>query len=165
MINLNPNQLKSPIFRTAFWNLMNGIIGSGILALPYAMANLGWLLFSIMILAICFMTSFSINNILLCCEKMHELSYENLANKIVGKNGKRAVIANIWVHTLIAMCSYVTVVKNQLPELVILPFENSNTCVAPDTFWLNGNFIALLVLFVAIIPLSALKRIDFLRSG
>ena len=28
-------QINDPIFRNAFWNLMNGIIGSGILALPY----------------------------------------------------------------------------------------------------------------------------------
>ena len=158
----NFSKIKDPIFRTAFWNLMNGIIGSGILSLPYAMANLGYLLFTVVLALVCALTLFSISNILYCCEKVGSVSYESLAFAITGKKGKYAVIGMIYVHTLIAMCSYVTVVKSQLPELIMLPYQSANQCLDKDFIFLDGNLVAFIVVLTIILPCCAMKKVDFL---
>jgi len=157
-------QINDPIFRNAFWNLMNGIIGSGILALPYAMSNLGYLICTFAMILVATMTAFSVSNVLLCCQKanLQTLSYESLSHRLAGNKGKYLTILMIWLHTVIAMSSYVTVVKQQLPELFMVPLQTANTCVAKDSIWLNGNFIAFLVTILVIMPLSAMKKVDML---
>ena len=106
-----------------FWvlqifNLMNVILGSGILAMPYVMATVGYGTFMISLAGVAVLGLFAIDNLTILCEKFGISSYEELANKALGTPGKMYTIACIYFHTLIAK-----------PQLCALSTNNFNSRV------------------------------------
>jgi len=81
----------------------------------------------------------------------------------------------LWLHTFAAQCSYMKIVKNQLPE-VLTSIARLGDCVKLDqkenldavmvtenqVWWTDGNNIFTLVLLSIVLPLCTLKKIDFL---
>lgn len=150
-----------------FWilqifNLMNVILGSGILAMPYVMATLGWGLFIIGLLGVCCLGIFAIDSLLRCTQKTGITSYEQLAGEALGPAGRYYTIACIYFHTLIAMCSYMIIVKQELPEVVMAIASMNGSCPTEQVWWINGNVIFVLTLVLFVMPLSTFKRLDFL---
>lgn len=149
-----------------FWvlqifNLMNVILGSGILAMPYVMATVGYGTFMVSLAAVSCLGLFAIDNLTILCEKYGISSYEALAEKALGLPGKMYTIACIYFHTLIAMVSYMIIVKGELPE-VLIALSKGGSCPENPPIWTNGNFVFIMVLIVFVIPLSVLRRLDFL---
>ena len=81
----------------------------------------------------------------------------------------------LWLHTFAAQCSYMKIVKNQLPE-VLTSIGRLGDCtklnqkehltaieVAENQiWWTDGNNVFTLVLLTIVLPLCTLKKIDFL---
>lgn len=94
-------------FALSVFNLMNAILGSGILGLSYAMAQLGFAgflyvtnytfdkclirFFSIMCLSVAFLAYYAIHLLLQLCEKTGVKSYERLGYRAFGKKGKVSI--------------------------------------------------------------------------
>ncbi|GAA6079892.1 probable sodium-coupled neutral amino acid transporter 6 isoform X1, partial [Tachysurus ichikawai] len=75
-------------FMFSVFNLMNAIMGSGILGLAYAMANTGVVGFSILLLLVSSLAAFSIHLLLTLCDQTGVTSYEGLGERAFNKAGK-----------------------------------------------------------------------------
>nr|CAB3266258.1 probable sodium-coupled neutral amino acid transporter 6 [Phallusia mammillata] len=150
---------KTASIPLCIFNLMNAILGSGILGLANAVANLGIALFTIMLVAVAGLAFNSIRLLLAMCDYTGESSYEALGKAAFGFSGKVLTVVNIFVHTMGAMCSFLFIVKYELPE-VIRVLTGSDEC-AMD-WYLNGDVLVIIVTIVIIMPLASAKNIGFL---
>uniref|UniRef100_F6XFM9 Probable sodium-coupled neutral amino acid transporter 6 n=1 Tax=Ciona intestinalis TaxID=7719 RepID=F6XFM9_CIOIN len=141
------------------FNLMNAILGSGILGLANAVRNLGVALFSIMLVAVSGLAFNSIRLLVDMCDYTGNSSYEAIGKAAFGTGGKIVTILNIFIHTLGAMCSFLFIVKYELPE-VIRVIVGADEC-ATD-WYLNGDILMIMVTVIIIMPLAAARNIGFL---
>uniref|UniRef100_A0AAQ5X338 Amino acid transporter transmembrane domain-containing protein n=1 Tax=Amphiprion ocellaris TaxID=80972 RepID=A0AAQ5X338_AMPOC len=127
-------------FGMSVFNLGNAIMGSGILGLAYAMANTGILLF-------------------FCKLALWIRAYEQLGNRAFGTPGKMAAGIAITLQNIGAMSSYLYIVKSELP-LVIQAFLKADP--NSDLWYLNGNYLVIMVSASVILPLALMKQLGYL---
>ncbi|XP_010214935.1 PREDICTED: sodium-coupled neutral amino acid transporter 2 isoform X1 [Tinamus guttatus] len=146
-------------FGMSVFNLSNAIVGSGILGLSYAMANTGIALFVILLLVVSIFSLYSVHLLLKTANEGGSLLYEQLGMKAFGMAGKLAASGSITMQNIGAMSSYLFIVKYELP-LVIKTFMNieENT----GEWYLNGDYLVLMVSIILILPLSLLKNLGYL---
>lgn len=146
-------------FGMSSFNLSNAIMGSGILGLSYAMANTGIVLFIILLLTVAILSLYSVHLLLKTAKEGGSLIYEKLGEKAFGWPGKIGAFVSITMQNMGAMSSYLFIIKYELPE-VIRTFmgleENSGE------WYLNGNYLVILVSVAVILPLSLLKNLGYL---
>ncbi|XP_062990038.1 sodium-coupled neutral amino acid symporter 2 [Elgaria multicarinata webbii] len=146
-------------FGMSVFNLSNAIVGSGILGLSYAMANTGIALFVILLVFVSIFSLYSVHLLLKTANEGGSLLYEQLGMKAFGMAGKLAASVSITMQNIGAMSSYLYIVKYELP-LVIKSFMNieENT----GEWYINGDYLVILVSLVLILPLSLLKNLGYL---
>uniref|UniRef100_A0A8C2Q0A1 Solute carrier family 38 member 3b n=1 Tax=Cyprinus carpio TaxID=7962 RepID=A0A8C2Q0A1_CYPCA len=128
-------------FGMSVFNLGNAIMGSGILGLAYAMANTGILLFLFLLTAVAGLSCYSIHLLL-------------KSSGIVGK--MRHIF---FISVLYAMSSYLYIVKSEFP-LVLQAFLKADT--SSGEWYLNGNYLVVLVSLSVILPLALMKQLGYL---
>ncbi|XP_078531490.1 sodium-coupled neutral amino acid transporter 4 [Lissotriton helveticus] len=141
------------------FNLSNAIMGSGILGLSYAMANTGIILFVVLLLAVAILSLYSVHLLLKTSKEGGSLIYEKLGEKAFGWPGKIAAFISITMQNIGAMSSYLFIVKYELPEVLrtFLRLEENS-----GEWYLNGNYLVLIVSISIILPLSFLKNLGYL---
>ncbi|XP_064417643.1 sodium-coupled neutral amino acid transporter 4 isoform X1 [Latimeria chalumnae] len=146
-------------FGMSAFNLSNAIMGSGILGLSYAVANTGIVLFVILLAAVAVLSLYSVHLLLKTAKEGGSLIYEKLGERAFGWPGKIAAFLAIIMQNIGAMSSYLFIVKYELPE-VIKAFTGleGNT----GEWYLNGNYLVILVSLGVILPLSLLKNLGYL---
>ncbi|XP_039616804.1 sodium-coupled neutral amino acid transporter 4 [Polypterus senegalus] len=146
-------------FGMSVFNLSNAIMGSGILGLSYAMANTGIVMFVILLLGVAILSLYSVHLLLLTAKEGGSLIYEKLGEKAFGWPGKLAAFGSITMQNIGAMSSYLFIVKYELPEVIraFLGFEENS-----GEWYLNGNYLVILVSIGIILPLSLLKNLGYL---
>ncbi|XP_043917954.1 sodium-coupled neutral amino acid transporter 2 [Protopterus annectens] len=145
-------------FGMSAFNLSNAIMGSGILGLSFAMANTGIITFVVLLIAVALFSLYSIHLLLKTANEVGSVQYEHLGYKAYGWIGKLAASGSITMQNIGAMSSYLYIVKYELP-LVIHGFvggENSGQ------WYLNGDYLVVIVSLVIILPLSLLKTLGYL---
>jgi len=140
------------------FNLMNAILGSGILGLASSASNLGVGLFTLMLVGVSALAFNSIQFLLEMCDFTGSSSYETLGKHAFGKFGKYFTAINIFLHTMGAMCSFLFVVKYELPE--IIRFFVNEEC--SQAWYLKGDILIIVVTVIVIAPLAAARNIGFL---
>ncbi|CAG5084637.1 Oidioi.mRNA.OKI2018_I69.PAR.g10698.t1.cds [Oikopleura dioica] len=146
-------------FLLSIFNLMNAILGSGILGLAYAVKSLGILLYIIMLMGVAGMAFYAITLLLNMCQITGYRSYEQIAEAAYGARGKLVAVICISVHTLGAMVSFLFICKYELPPVVKM-FLGIDPCV--DTWYTNGDVLTAMVVLFIVGPLAAAKDISFL---
>ncbi|XP_056293691.1 sodium-coupled neutral amino acid transporter 3-like isoform X2 [Pseudoliparis swirei] len=146
-------------FGMSVFNLGNAIMGSGILGLAYAMANTGIILFLFLLTAIAALSSYSIHLLLKSSGIVGIRAYEELGNRAFGIPGKMAAGIAITLQNIGAMSSYLYIVKSELP-LVIQAFLNAES--DSDLWYLNGNYLVMMVSASIILPLALMKQLGYL---
>lgn len=146
-------------FGMSIFNLSNAIMGSGILGLAFAMSNTGIVLFVILLVFIAILSAYSIHLLLRSAGVVGIRAYEQLGNRAFGPPGKLLAAVIITVHNIGAMSSYLFIVKSELP-LVIQAFlgKHENT----GEWFLNGNFLIIIVSALIILPLATMKQLGYL---
>uniref|UniRef100_A0A8C4E8Z7 Solute carrier family 38 member 5a n=2 Tax=Dicentrarchus labrax TaxID=13489 RepID=A0A8C4E8Z7_DICLA len=146
-------------FGMSIFNLSNAIMGSGILGLAYAMSNTGIILFLILLVSIAILSAYSIHLLLRSAGVVGIRAYEQLGNRAFGPPGKILAACIITIHNIGAMSSYLFIVKSELP-LVIQAFlsKHENT----GEWFLNGNYLIIIVSAVIILPLALMKQLGYL---
>ncbi|KAG5857721.1 probable sodium-coupled neutral amino acid transporter 6 isoform X2 [Anguilla anguilla] len=146
-------------FSSCVFNLMNAIMGSGILGLAYAMTNTGILGFCLLLLLVSGLASYSIHLLLKLCDQTAITSYEGLGFQAFQKPGKILVASTILIQNTGAMSSYMFIIKTELPAAIIsfLSPEPSG-----NPWYLNGWVLLMLVMFCVVLPLAMLPKIGFL---
>ncbi|KAL2309503.1 hypothetical protein Nmel_005704 [Mimus melanotis] len=149
--------------RTSFgmssFNLSNAIMGSGILGLSYAMANTGIILFIVLLLSVAILSLYSVHLLLKISKEGGSLIYEKLGAKAFGWPGKCGVFIAVTMQNIGAMSSYLFIIKYELPEVIraFMKLEENS-----GEWYLNGNYLVILVTVVVILPLSLLKSLGYL---
>ncbi|XP_006865387.1 PREDICTED: sodium-coupled neutral amino acid transporter 2 [Chrysochloris asiatica] len=146
-------------FGMSIFNLSNAIVGSGILGLSYAMANTGIALFIILLSFVSIFSLYSVHLLLKTANEGGSLLYEQLGQKAFGLVGKLAASGSITMQNIGAMSSYLFIVKYELP-LVIQALMNIED--KTGLWYLNGDYLVLLVSLVLILPLSLLRNLGYL---
>uniref|UniRef100_A0AAQ4QHZ8 Solute carrier family 38 member 3b n=1 Tax=Gasterosteus aculeatus aculeatus TaxID=481459 RepID=A0AAQ4QHZ8_GASAC len=146
-------------FGMSVFNLGNAIMGSGILGLAYAMANTGILLFLFLLTAVAALSSYSIHLLLKSSGIVGIRAYEELGNRAFGTPGKMAAGIAITLQNIGAMSSYLYIVKSELP-LVIQAFLRADP--NSDLWYLNGNYLVIMVSASIILPLALMKQLGYL---
>lgn len=154
-------------FALSVFNLMNAILGSGILGLSYAMAQLGYMGFFIICLTVAILAYYAIHILLQLCAKTGVKSYERLGYRAFGTKGKFAAAICILLQNIGAMSSYMYIVKNQLPSVLraLMCGEGSECPELYDDdipFYFNGNIMVVIVVCAIVVPLASLRSIEFL---
>ncbi|XP_058512000.1 sodium-coupled neutral amino acid transporter 4 isoform X2 [Ochotona princeps] len=146
-------------FGMSSFNLSNAIMGSGILGLSYAMANTGILLFIILLFTVAVLSLYSVHLLLKTAKEGGSLIYERLGEKAFGWPGKIGAFVSITLQNMGAMSSYLFIIKYELPEViqVFLGLEENT-----GQWYLNGNYLVILVSAAVILPLSLLKNLGYL---
>ncbi|KFW83173.1 Sodium-coupled neutral amino acid transporter 4 [Manacus vitellinus] len=145
-------------FGMSSFNLSNAIMGSGILGLSYAMANTGIIFFIVLLLSVAILSLYSVHLLLKISKEGGSLVYEKLGEKAFGWPGKCGVFISVTMQNIGAMSSYLFIIKYELPEVIraFMKLENSGE------WYLNGNYLVILVTVLIILPLSLLKTLGYL---
>ncbi|KAL2090932.1 hypothetical protein ACEWY4_013195 [Coilia grayii] len=146
-------------FGMSVFNLGNAIMGSGILGLAYAMANTGILLFLFLLTAVAALSSYSIHLLVKSAGIVGIRAYEQLGLRAFGTPGKMAAGIAITLQNIGAMSSYLYIVKSEFP-LVIQAFLKADP--SSTEWYLNGNYLVVLVSVLIILPLALMKQLGYL---
>ncbi|XP_020771596.1 sodium-coupled neutral amino acid transporter 3 [Odocoileus virginianus] len=146
-------------FGMSVFNLSNAIMGSGILGLAYAMANTGIILFLFLLTAVALLSSYSIHLLLKSSGIVGIRAYEQLGYRAFGTPGKLAAALAITLQNIGAMSSYLYIIKSELP-LVIQTFLNLED--RTSDWYMNGNYLVILVSVVVILPLALMRQLGYL---
>uniref|UniRef100_A0A8C7P9U8 Solute carrier family 38 member 3b n=1 Tax=Oncorhynchus mykiss TaxID=8022 RepID=A0A8C7P9U8_ONCMY len=142
------------------FNLGNAIMGSGILGLAYAMANTGILLFLFLLTVVAVLSCYSIHLLLKSSGIVGIRAYEQLGYRAFGTPGKMAAGIAITLQNIGAMSSYLYIVKSEFP-LVIQAFSRADPTA--DLWYLNGNYLVVMVSIGVILPLALMKQLGKLH--
>jgi sodium-coupled neutral amino acid transporter 11 len=99
-------------------NLMNAIVGAGIVGIAYAVRATGLWAGIFLILLCAFLTDKSLRLLVATAKHAHTASYETLAEAAFGLAGFRFVAINMFVMAYGAMLSYLMIVKDTFPTLL-----------------------------------------------
>ncbi|XP_029550710.1 sodium-coupled neutral amino acid transporter 3 isoform X1 [Salmo trutta] len=146
-------------FGMSVFNLGNAIMGSGILGLAYAMANTGILLFLFLLTVVAVLSCYSIHLLLKSSGIVGIRAYEQLGYRAFGTPGKMAAGIAITLQNIGAMSSYLYIVKSEFP-LVIQAFSRADPNA--DLWYLNGNYLVVMVSIGIILPLALMKQLGYL---
>ncbi|XP_008955231.2 solute carrier family 38 member 6 isoform X2 [Pan paniscus] len=145
-------------FGLSVFNLMNAIMGSGILGLAYVMANTGVFGFSFLLLTVALLASYSVHLLLSMCIQTAVTSYEDLGLFAFGLPGKLVVAGTIIIQNIGAMSSYLLIIKTELPA-AIAEFLTGDY----SRYWyLDGQTLLIIICVGIVFPLALLPKIGFL---
>ncbi|XP_016325453.1 probable sodium-coupled neutral amino acid transporter 6 isoform X1 [Sinocyclocheilus anshuiensis] len=151
-------QARGASFWSSAFNLMNAIMGSGILGLSYAMANTGIIGFSILLLVVSSLAAYSVHLLLLLCDKTGVNSYEALGERAFSRPGKILVACTILIQNIGAMSTYLFILKSEMPAAVT-GFMSTETS---GKWFEDGVALLILVTLIVVLPLALLPKIGFL---
>ncbi|KAM9556711.1 solute carrier family 38 member 6 isoform 3-T3 [Guaruba guarouba] len=156
--SVRDSQSHGSSFGFSVFNLMNAVIGSGILGLSYAMANTGIVGFSILLLIVAGLASYSVFLLLSMCTQTAVTSYEDLGLFAFGSPGKVLVATTIIIQNIGAMSSYLLIVKSELPGAVAGFLSEDES----GSWYLDGRLLLLITSICIVFPLALLPKIGFL---
>uniref|UniRef100_A0A4W6DRW2 Solute carrier family 38 member 5 n=1 Tax=Lates calcarifer TaxID=8187 RepID=A0A4W6DRW2_LATCA len=145
-------------FGMSIFNLSNAIMGSGILGLAFAMSNTGIILFLVLLVFIAILSAYSIHLLLRSAGVVGIRAYEQLGNRAFGPPGKMLAACVITVHNIGAMSSYLFIIKSELPLVIQAFLDKENT----GEWFLNGNYLIIIVSAFIILPLALMKQLGYL---
>jgi sodium-coupled neutral amino acid transporter 11 len=99
-------------------NLINAIVGSGIVGIPYAVRQAGFGAGIVLIVICAILTEKSLRLLINTAKHVHVPSYETVAEAAFGTAGFRFVAVNMFVMAYGAMLSYLMIVKDSFSLLV-----------------------------------------------
>ncbi|KAI2665632.1 Sodium-coupled neutral amino acid transporter 4 [Labeo rohita] len=109
--------------------------------------------------AVAILSLYSVHLLLVTAKEGGSLIYERLGERAFGWPGKMAAFGSITLQNIGAMSSYLFIVKYELPEVIraFLGLEENS-----GEWYLNGNYVVVLVSVGIILPLSLLKNLGYL---
>lgn len=138
-------------------NLVNSIVGSGIIGLPYAMRESGFVVALVLLVLVSYFTDKSLR-MLINMATYHPdlkgrgvLTYEDLMSIPFGRIGYRFVLISMLVMAFGAMISYMIIIKDTVPT--VLGLEDS---------FLEREIVMLVVTACTMLPLSMMRDISSL---
>uniref|UniRef100_A0A8C1PDI8 Solute carrier family 38 member 5b n=1 Tax=Cyprinus carpio TaxID=7962 RepID=A0A8C1PDI8_CYPCA len=156
----NPPQFTDFEGKTSFgmsvFNLSNAIMGSGILGLSYAMSNTGIILFLILLTCIAVLSSYSVHLLLRSAGVVGIRAYEQLGKRAFGHPGKILAALVITMHNIGGKLEFW--VSSDL--ISKFPFFLCIFLLTLSEWFLNGNYLIIVVSILIILPLALMRQLD-----
>ena len=155
-------------FLASVFNLMNSMIGAGVLALPYVLSRSGILPFFITATVVGVATWYSSTLLLDIARETNLNTLEQIAEKAYGKLGRGLAVFAIFQHCFSGVLAYCKVILAELPEVISTIVNWGSEEKANDKFhlgdYVDSRALLALVLVFVIFPVAALKHIRFLGT-
>lgn len=159
--NISLPKTKSGILGTSS-NLMNSIVGAGIIGIPYAIRQAGFIVGLLLLLLVAYLTDKSLRVIIELAsfhpklKDLGVLTYEDLMTIPFGRAGNYFVLVNMFILAYGAMVAYLLIIKDTVPVVLRLEVpENQDTNTDGD-FW-EREFVMLITSLVIVVPLSMMR--------
>eukprot|EP01121_Diplochlamys_sp_Union-15-3_P003563 TRINITY_DN1349_c0_g1_i3.p1 TRINITY_DN1349_c0_g1~~TRINITY_DN1349_c0_g1_i3.p1 ORF type:complete len:358 (+),score=35.36 TRINITY_DN1349_c0_g1_i3:36-1109(+) len=140
----------------AVFNLVNSIIGGGLLALPFAFSSVGIGLGTIMLMASALLVIYSAKLLIFCSSSPIDggTNYKELAANTIGPTvGPIIIEISIILFLAGALIGYIIILGDFLPSLLDLVWKNNEV---------KKEYIQIIVAAVFLFPLTSLRRITTL---
>ena len=132
-------------------------LGAGILALPFAYSDLGWLLGSLLLIIVGLTSSYSINLLLTTARAVGATTYEDLGDAIFPKFGKRLVVATTLILIFGSLTAFFVIIADTFTPAVQNIVGNSTS------FFVRRESLLVVIAIVFIFPLCLLRSIHALE--
>lgn len=139
---------------TASFNFINSIVGAGIIGIPYAVQQCGFVSGIIMLASVACLVYQSVTMLIDCGIKANKLDFEELAEHLLGRVGYYAALVFMFLFAYGAQVAYLVVIGDTIPLVAQL--------FLPDSLFANRNFTIALMSIVVILPLCLLKDLSSL---
>jgi solute carrier family 38 (sodium-coupled neutral amino acid transporter), member 11 len=156
--NISLPKVKASIFGTSC-NLVNSIVGAGIIGIPYAIAKSGFVLGILLLVLVGYMTDKSLR-MLVETATFHPklvglgvLTYEDLMSIPFGRFGTLFVLVNMFIMAYGAMVAYLLIIKDTVPTVLGLGDENE---AGKGSFW-EREVVMLVTSLLIVVPLSMMR--------
>lgn len=139
---------------SCYMNLTNTIVGSGMLGLPYAYANTGWILGSLLIVVSGIASVFSLHILAICATKVPApSSFFAVTDATIPKFSFLINLA-VFLQCFGVSISYLIVMGGLMPDVM--------RQVGADSFWRHRQ-IWIFIGFAIVAPLSCFRKLDALK--
>lgn len=142
----------------AVFNIVNSVIGSGIIGLPYSMKQAGFPLGILLLFWVSYITDFSLVLLIKGAALSGTDSYQSLVNKTFGFPGYLLLSVLQFLYPFIAMISYNIITGDTLSKV----FQRIPG-VDPGSFFISRHFIIVASTVTFTLPLSLYR--DIARLG
>lgn len=148
-------QEKTGLFGT-FSNLVNSIVGAGIIGIPYAISNAGLVMGIVLLILVAYLTNKSLQILVELANFHPQLqglgvhTYEDLASIPFGKTGSKMILGGMFIIAYGAMCAYLLIIKDTVP--VVLGFSE----VGEGSF-VETELIMVVTTLIIVLPLSMMR--------
>ncbi len=152
----DPMNGKSSLFMTSF-NIVNGIVGAGMISLPYVIKQQGFIPGIIGLIVVAIITYFTMILQIEVGRTAGAFSYETVCELAFGKRGFYILVFFMFVNAFGTCVAYACLIQMVIPPLVqpwlleIVP-DNARVYVTPDAIL---NVLAIFILF----PLSLYRNL------
>eukprot|EP01061_Rhynchopus_euleeides_P022839 TRINITY_DN37298_c0_g1_i1.p1 TRINITY_DN37298_c0_g1~~TRINITY_DN37298_c0_g1_i1.p1 ORF type:complete len:517 (+),score=198.39 TRINITY_DN37298_c0_g1_i1:67-1551(+) len=148
----------------AIANLINAVLGAGIVSLPYAWAEAGFILGWVMFIFTAVFTCYTLELLIYIADPLCRqgeipiVSYEVLAERILGQWGKFLVIFSQFLFAFGISVGYVVIIHDELPTSL-------SQILSVDFFNDNESLTVLMAAIGILFPLSSLRDVSALSKA
>ena len=157
---------QSSIVRVTF-NFVNAMVGSGILAIPYAFLHSGLALGMAICVVICVLADYTVRLLVRVGIREGVKNYEELMDKLFGLPGYAAVLLALFLYDFGAMLAYLIILGDVSTSIVkevgIKVFGVSPSDPLVTDYWTVRRFCIALISCVIILPLCLLRDVSKLE--
>ncbi|KAJ2485031.1 hypothetical protein IWW37_006048 [Coemansia sp. RSA 2050] len=129
----------------AVFNVLNSIIGSGIIGLPYALSNAGMVTGLAMLVTVGLVSQFAIYTLVLTGRRVDALHYSEVARITLGTFGSQALSLSV----IVSLAGVVTTYLVILGDI----FSSLRLTYLPAHEWLTRSVAIAIVAYIFILPL------------
>ena len=137
----------------AVFNFTNSIVGAGLIGIPYAIQQCGFVIGILMIFIIAYIIHCSVVMLIDCGIKVDRFDLEELALKVMGKGGYYVALIFMFIFSFGAQIAYMVIIGDTVPKVLQSLFHFSS---------IHRNNTIISVATLIILPLCLLKDISSL---
>jgi sodium-coupled neutral amino acid transporter 2 len=152
-----PEKTGTASLKATIFNLINTVIGAGLLALPQAVYMNGIVIGVGLIILVAVMSDVSINMLLYAADAIHETNFGRISELLAGKTIKQIVDLTIFLLNFGLCTSYCIIIGDNLQ------FYAQSAGAAHGSPWQEIQPLILGVVVLILYPLSTMKDMNALR--
>ncbi|KAE8215664.1 hypothetical protein CF327_g1054 [Tilletia walkeri] len=161
----DPNDLPDWLRRSAgvfdsTWNMANSILGAGVVGLPLAMRESGFVAGLVLLVGLALLTDWTIRLIVLNAKLSGAPTYIEIMERCFGHPGKAAVSVMQFAFAFGGMCAFCVVIGDTLPHVITWLFPGTT-----GSFLSNRQFVILSSTLLISYPLCLYRNIESLSKA
>ena len=132
----------STVFGAAF-NFVNSIVGAGIIGIPFAVQQCGFVCGILLLTLVAILIYHSVLMLIECGLKANKLDFEELSEHLLGWKGYYAALTFMFLFAYGAQVAYLVVIGDTIPVVVALFYPNSIFANRQSVIGLTATFVIL----------------------